>query len=291
MATILIDNFSLYGDKPNFDRDRVANTAEMLNFNVTTMKYYYGQIVFCLENGKHYKFVYNYNNPPADNSGKDAVTGWFKEFATGDGGTITESAIAEMGFTKNKGTVTGVSVNGNPVTQPDKNGVITLQLNSGGGTIDTSSFATKEELAGKMDKVTLATVATSGKYDDLIDKPTFNTINGKNILGSGDIEINVSPAYPLVNHGTSDTTFTLTPNTFHVWNVVASLSLTFDKDKEVADTTNEYLFQFSTSSSTPTALSLPSNVRWAGGEVPQIEVMKTYQVSILNNCATMLSFG
>lgn len=24
-------------------------------------------------------------------------------------------------------------------------------------------------------------------------------------------------AYPEINHGTSDTTFTLTPNTFHVW--------------------------------------------------------------------------
>lgn len=35
----------------------------------------------------------------------------------------------------------------------------------------------------------LAKVATSGSYNDLVDKPTFKTINGESILGSGDIEI------------------------------------------------------------------------------------------------------
>ena len=85
MATTLIDNFSLYGDKPNFARDRVENTDEMLNFDVTTKKYDYGHIVFCVANGKHYRFMYNYNAPPSE-SEKDADTGWFKEFVTGEGG-------------------------------------------------------------------------------------------------------------------------------------------------------------------------------------------------------------
>lgn len=35
----------------------------------------------------------------------------------------------------------------------------------------------------------LAKVATSGSYNDLIDKPTFKTINGESIVGSGDITI------------------------------------------------------------------------------------------------------
>lgn len=63
----------------------------------------------------------------------------------------------------------------------------------------------EQQIAGKMDKVTLATVATSGSYGDLSDKPTIpdvsnkqdklvsgtniKTINGTSLLGSGDIVI------------------------------------------------------------------------------------------------------
>lgn len=98
-----------------------------------------------------------------------------------------------------------------------------------------------------------------------------------------------SAAYPQVNHGTSDTAFTLTPNTFHVWGIVSSLTLTLGG--ETSGVANEYLFQFSCASGEATTLSLPSSVMWANGETPTIEVMKTYQVSILNDCATILSFG
>lgn len=61
----------------------------------------------------------------------------------------------------------------------------------------------EQQIAGKMDKVTLATVATSGSYNDLADKPTIpdvsnkqdklvsrkniKTINNISLLGSGDI--------------------------------------------------------------------------------------------------------
>jgi hypothetical protein len=47
-------------------------------------------------------------------------------------------------------------------------------------------------------------------------------------------------AYSLVNHGTSNTTFTLTPNTFHVWDEVITLDLDFGT--EIEGVANEYLF-------------------------------------------------
>lgn len=63
----------------------------------------------------------------------------------------------------------------------------------------------EQQIAGKMDKVTLAAVATSGNYNDLSNKPTIpdvsnkqdklvsgtniKTINGTSLLGSGDITI------------------------------------------------------------------------------------------------------
>lgn len=86
----------------------------------------------------------------------------------------------------------------------------------------------------------------------------------------------------IVNHGTSDTTFTLTPNVFHIWGTVASLTLTL----ATASTTtmDEFVFQF-TSGTTATTLSLPSTVKWVAE--PEIEAGMTYQVSIVNNIAVI----
>jgi len=86
----------------------------------------------------------------------------------------------------------------------------------------------------------------------------------------------------IVNHGTSDTTFTLTPNVFHIWGTVASLTLTL----ATASTTtmDEFMFQF-TSGTTATTLSLPNAVKWISE--PEIEAGMTYQVSIVNNIAVI----
>ena len=98
---------------------------------------------------------------------------------------------------------------------------------------------------------------------------------------------NISIAYPQVNHGTSDTRFALTPNVLHVWDEVAELSL---KLTDPTDTTvaNEYIFQF-TSGATATTLTLPVDLQWTSE--PVINPNCTYQVSILNNCATLLEFA
>lgn len=86
----------------------------------------------------------------------------------------------------------------------------------------------------------------------------------------------------IVNHGTDDTTFTLTPNIFHVWGTVASLTMTL----ATASTTtmDEFMFQF-TSGTSATTLSLPSTVKWIAE--PEIEAGMTYQVSIVNNIAVI----
>lgn len=94
-------------------------------------------------------------------------------------------------------------------------------------------------------------------------------------------------AYPQVNHGTSGTTFTLTPNTFHVWDEVDSLDL--DLGGATNGVANEYIFQF-TSGSEPTSLSLPEDVKWVGDNTPTINENKIYQISILNNLAVCLEF-
>jgi hypothetical protein len=97
----------------------------------------------------------------------------------------------------------------------------------------------------------------------------------------------VKQAYPMVNHGTSDTTFALTPNVYHIWGEVTSLYLTYDTP--IDGFANEYLFQF-TSGSTATTLSLPDTVKWANDNVISIESGKTYSISIVNNLAVFASF-
>lgn len=120
----------------------------------------------------------------------------------------------------------------------------------------------------------------------------LKTINGQSIVGSGDITIeggsgggSCSPAYPVVNHDASDNTLYLTPNTLHIWDEVGTLDLSLGD--ETAGVANEYLFEFK-SGAEATTLSLPNDIKFTEDLV--IEANKIYQVSILNNLASVLSW-
>lgn len=120
--------------------------------------------------------------------------------------------------------------------------------------------------------------------DRLVSGTNIKTINGESILGRGNITIQGgSAAYPIVNHGTNDTTFTLTPNTFHVWGEVSSLDLSFGAEQ--VGVANEYLFQF-TSGSGGTTLALPGDIKWANDW--RVDSSYIYQVSILNGIASSI---
>lgn len=114
------------------------------------------------------------------------------------------------------------------------------------------------------------------QVEDLLDQ----VASGGSSSGNG--------AYAEVNHGTSDTTFALTPNTFHVWDEVASLDLSFAD--EHAGVANEYLFQF-TSGATATTLTLPDGLKWANDSAPTIAENMIYQISVLKGFASVLEFS
>lgn len=85
----------------------------------------------------------------------------------------------------------------------------------------------------------------------------------------------------LQQHGTTDTTFALTPNTMHVWDEVETLTLTLSPNTD-ENKLAEYCFQF-TSPLKPTKLKLPDNIKW---QAPLLVVSNCiYQVSITNNLA------
>lgn len=134
--------------------------------------------------------------------------------------------------------------------------------------------------------------SVDGKQDKLVSGTNIKTINGTSLLGSGNIVISGgggggSSAYSEVNHGTSDTTFALTPNTFHIWEEVTSLTLTLGG--ETMGVANEFLFQFN-SGSTATTLTLPDSLKWANDSAPTIEANKIYQISILKGLASVLVY-
>lgn len=91
----------------------------------------------------------------------------------------------------------------------------------------------------------------------------------------------------LVNHGTNDTTFALTPNTMHVWGEVESLNLSLAPNTEPT-ILSEYCFQFSTPANKATEFQL-QGVQWVDEVVPTILKGKTYQGSVVNGVAILIS--
>lgn len=87
------------------------------------------------------------------------------------------------------------------------------------------------------------------------------------------------PAVTEVSHGTSNTTFALTPNVLHTWGTVSSLNLTLGSGSSTY--VDEYMFKFT--AGTGFALTLPSTVEWYNE--PQFNEGKTYEVSIVDGYA------
>lgn len=219
---------------------------------------------------------------------------------------VTESTVSGWGFTKNTGTYSKPSAG---IPKSDLASAVQTSL----GKADTALQSYTEQYKGTVTgvkingttktpssgTVDLGTVITShqdisGKQDQLVSGTNIKTINGNSILGSGNIVISGgsssggSGAYAEVSHGTGDTTFALTPNTFHVWDEVASLDLSFAEEQ--SGVANEYLFQF-TSGATATTLTLPDGLKWASDSAPVIAENMIYQVSVLKGLASVLEFG
>lgn len=122
----------------------------------------------------------------------------------------------------------------------------------------------------------MATTAYTSSYTGVQIDAAIAAISGK------------ADKVTIVNHGTSDTTYALTPNVWHVWGTVTSLTLTFatPSDNTIV---NMYMFEF-TSGSTPTNLGLPQEVVWANDSAPTMTANTFYEVTIKNNCAKISAF-
>jgi hypothetical protein len=224
-------------------------------------------------------------------------------FSASPAASITEEKIAEWNSKSAQGDKgdTGVGVQSvvQTTTSNDDDGsnIVTVTLTDG----TTSTFSVKNGSKGSNGKdgadgedgaTFTPSVDSAGNLSwsnnkGLTNPPTVNIKGPKGDAGEAGGSSGGSGVYAEVNYGTSDTTFTLTPNTFHVWDEVSLLTLTLGT--ETIGVANEYLFQF-TSGSTATTLSLPDDIKWTGGETPTIEANKIYQISILKGLGSVLEW-
>lgn len=153
----------------------------------------------------------------------------------------------------------------------------------------------------------LATVATSGSYNDLTNKPSIpsaytlptasaSTLGGVKIgsninISNGVISVDENlGSIPTVTCSSTETTKALNCDNFYVWaDAMSSLTITLNSYTEDG-LYHEYMFQFTSPSGSGTTLSLPSSITWIGGSAPTIKASKTYQVSIVNNLAVIGEF-
>lgn len=184
---------------------------------------------------------------------------------------VTESTVSGWGFTKNTGTYSKPSTG---IPKGDLASAVQTSL----GKADTALQSYTEQYKGTVTKVKINGSEKTPDSNGVVDLGTIE--GGGSSSGNG--------AYAEVNHGTSDTTFALTPNTFHVWDEVSTLTLTLGS--EIAGVANEYLFQF-TSGATATSLTLPDDIKWANDATPTIVENMIYQVSILKGLASVLEFS
>lgn len=135
---------------------------------------------------------------------------------------------------------------------------------------DTTDFATAAQ-GSKADTAVqpadLATVATSGDYNDLLNKPTIGT-----------------PEYTIPNTTASQE---LAPNTAYIFDARTN-DLTLTLGTPIVGQVNEYHFIVvipSATSPVPT-ITLPNTVEWEGNNAPTYTAGKTYEVSIYYGIAS-----
>lgn len=114
-------------------------------------------------------------------------------------------------------------------------------------------------------------------YNDLTNKPTLNGVEISGNKTSADYKI--SAEITRIDHGTTDTTFTLPPNQYHTWGEISSLTLTLSA--ETSGQVNGYWFSFD-SGDTATTLSLPETVKTDIVVEPNMH----YECSIVGNYMT-----
>lgn len=161
-------------------------------------------------------------------------------------------------------------------------------IDNSGGSIDTSNFATKDELAQKQDVISdIDTIrANAANYKGTVTSVKIDNVSKTSSSGVVDLGY--------INKQLSTSTSSsmrLLPNVYYrnTNRSLSSLTITLGSVSN-SNIINEYFVEFTTRSS-GTTVSLPSTIKWVNGTAPTFEAGATYQISIVNNLGTCLKFA
>lgn len=156
-----------------------------------------------------------------------------------------------------------------------------------GGSIDTSNFATKDELAQKQDIIPdIALIRNNAaNYKGTVTSVKVNGVS-KTPDSNGAVDVGYKFKQKIESTASS---ISLAPNIYYVMTSVVTSYIFTLTTLGNTDFMQEHFVEFTTSSS-GTTVSFPTTVKWANGVVPVFEAGSTYQVSIVNNLGTWVKF-
>ena len=152
--------------------------------------------------------------------------------------------------------------------------------------IDLSNYATKTELNSKANTSDLATIATSGSYNDLDNAPALfsgdytDLTNKPTIPDTSDFVTNTTLTTKLakslekgITVTASNNTFTINPNSgaLFIVNVSANSTIAISNlDSDFSTNTGSVFSILLTLNASSYAVSWPNNISWHGGSAPEL---------------------
>lgn len=204
------------------------------------------------------------------------------------GETLTEADILAMGFTKNTGTITGVSANGTSVATSGVANIPAASTSKYGVTkLSSATNSTSTTLAATASAVKAAYDLAKGKQDKLTSGTNIKTVNGQSLLGSGDITISGGsgsyvpmPETFVEQGGALD--YTLLPNSSVYAFLVGSGRVSIYLQVPTSfDVVNEYTMIFRTFGF-GSAITIDKTIIWANDNPPVLDdsVAEILEISV-----------
>ena len=145
------------------------------------------------------------------------------------------------------------------------------------------NYVFMNSMSGLSDRIQKHTVKRGLMHNTTVERDSYRQIKEY-------CKADTRNAYDIVNVDTQGVyrySIGIRPNTMYVIPEIQELTITYvDIPENVA---KEYVFQF-VSGSTATTLIMPLSTLWANGITPVIKPHTIYQISVLNNLATLLEF-
>lgn len=143
--------------------------------------------------------------------------------------------------------------------------------------------STKNQVSGIVD---IGNVVTGVKINSFTKNPSNGIVDLGTVLTSHQDISGKQDRITIVNHGTRDTTFTMTPNVLHKWDTITSLTLTFPTSN--SSYVDEYKAVFT--AGTNFSMAVPDTMKWVNGQIPSFTEGIQYELSILDSRILICSF-